>query len=82
MKVSHDLPSPAVLRNSVKMKVLVKNNLNSSGTVLQDTVVWKSCNEHINKNTRPSGIRNDTGILVYTHAQKQLSTDNFNLYSG
>lgn len=65
------------------MQVLVKNNLNISGTVLQDTVVIKSCNGHINKDTITSILdQTITIILEKTHAQKQMSTDNFMLCNG
>ena len=58
------------------MKVLMKINFNSSGTVLQDTAIWKSCNGHINKDTPPLGIWIMSGgvILVQTHAPKQVRT--------
>ena len=38
------------------MKVLILNNFNSSGSMLQDMVVWKSCDGHISKDTRPFGV--------------------------
>lgn len=78
-----------VLKSTLKMKVLVKNNWNSSGTVLQGTAVWTWCNGRISKDTQPFGINTTRRImseilqvLAQTHAKKQPSTDNCKLWNG
>jgi len=51
-----------VLRNNLKITILLaQNNYASSGTVLQDTVVWKSRNGQINKETQLLGKERPLG---------------------
>ena len=78
------LPSP-VLESTLKMKVLVKIRCDSSGTAPQDTVVWKSCDGRIDRDTHPFGRSNQQtfeDLLVLKYVQKQPSTDNLEFYSG
>ncbi len=60
------------------MKVLILNNFNSSGSMLQDMVMWKSGDGHISTDNQPFGVNTTyLVLLVDTHAQKQPSIDNF-----
>ena len=70
-----------VRRSTLKINALVSNKTNSSGTMRQDTAVWKSWNGPAYRDTQSLGSFRGF-ILVQKLAQKQPSTDNYKHYNG